>query len=131
MTPSTSHDIDRATGVLIAESLQLGSTLIDLDIVLTKITRLALEQPAAGQPPIWTLIEFSIAAANAEILADRIAEALDTGPWYVEFHTHTETFIIFRTRTFRFPRGDQNATRAATTHARTLGIPDHQLDWPR
>ncbi|MFF0452817.1 hypothetical protein [Nocardia africana] len=55
----------------------------------------------------------------------------DSGPWYVEFHTRAETFVVFRDQVFRFPRGDDDGHAAARAYGRSLGIPDHQLDWTR
>ncbi|WP_153411230.1 hypothetical protein [Nocardia macrotermitis] len=131
MTSSGQSDVDRAIGVLIAESLRVGSTLPSLGITLGTITRLVPAQPAAGQPPAWTLIEFGVDVTHAHTFADELAGALDIGPWYVEFHTHTETFIVFRNRIFRFARDDEHGHTIAADHGRNLGIPDHQLDWPR
>ncbi|MFF0457851.1 hypothetical protein [Nocardia africana] len=126
-----SGDEDHAIGVLIGESLRAGRTLTDLDINLGGITRLTQAKPALGQPRAWTLIEFTADASGADSLAECLAEALDSGPWYVEFHTHHQTFVVFRDRVFRFPRDDDDGHTAARTYGRNLGIPDHQLDWTR
>ena len=116
---------------LIAESLRLGSTLAGLGLVVDKITRLAPANPVPGQPPTWTLIEFSVEASSVDALARHLAEVLDIGPWYVEFHTHAETFVVFHSRVFRFLRDDNQEHAIAAAYGRGQGIPDDQLDWAR
>jgi hypothetical protein len=128
---SVSANNDRAVGVLITESLRLGSTSAGLGLIVDKITRVAPAEPVPGQPPTWTLIEFSVEATWVDTLARSLAEALDTGPWYVEFHTHAETFVVFHGRIFRFPRDDSEQHDIAAAYGRGQGVPDEQLDWAR
>jgi hypothetical protein len=41
-----------------------------------------------------------------------------------------ETFVVFSGRIFRYRRGDQTARTAVEAHARSVGVPESELDWP-
>jgi len=119
------------TGVLIAESLRVGATLEGVPLTARKLWRIASEDTMAEQPSAWTLIQFEAAEADAPRLAAALAAVLDDAPgWYADFHSATEKFVVFPGRVFRYPRGDRAARAKAEAHARSLGIPDAQLDWP-
>ncbi|MEY9956770.1 hypothetical protein [Streptacidiphilus sp. MAP5-52] len=117
-------------GVLIAESLREGTELADVPLTVIKITRLAVDTIAPGQPRTWTLMEFTAAESDAAVLAEQLAASLSTtGGWYVDFHTQAESFVVFPNRIFRHPRGDADGRRRAQDHGRQIGIPEAQLDW--
>jgi hypothetical protein len=64
-------------------------------------------------------------------VADAIAACLDTvGGWYCDLHTSTDTVVVFPGRVFRYPAGDGDGRRAAADHAREIGTPESQIDWP-
>ena len=50
--------------------------------------------------------------------------------WYCDFHTDTETFVVFAEAIYRYPRGDVEGRAAAVAHAREVGLPASQADWP-
>jgi hypothetical protein len=64
------------TGVLIAESLRVGSTLSGVPLQLNKIRRIDADSAAGEQPEQWTLVEFHAPAAEAERLAEALAGCL-------------------------------------------------------
>jgi hypothetical protein len=76
------------------------------------------------------LLDFEAAEADADTLANAFSDILDQPGWYVDFHTPSETFVVFPGRIFRYPRGDSAKRAEAQAHGRTLDIPEHQLDWP-
>ncbi|CAJ62318.1 hypothetical protein FRAAL3675 [Frankia alni ACN14a] len=100
------RELPMATGVLIAESLRVGTVLDDLPLLVRKIQRSASGNATADQPPVWTLISFDVADAQAEALSARLSEVLDESGWYVDLHTAEESLIAFPGRVFRYPRGD-------------------------
>ncbi|MGZ0151265.1 hypothetical protein ACXJJ3_29705 [Kribbella sp. WER1] len=116
-------------GVLILESLQVGSALTDIPLTVRKIRRLAVEGTSADQPEVWSLLEFSV-ERGAE-LADVLAGALDRPGWYADFHDAAESFVVFPGRVFRYARGDDAAREGAKEYGRSLRIPEPQLDWTR
>jgi hypothetical protein len=118
-------------GTLIAESLRVGTNLEHLELTVRTISRVRFEGVAAGQPEIWTLLDFEADEAEAGELTRIFAGALDDQPsWYVEFRSAAETFVVFPGRIFRYPRGDDAGRREACAHGRKLAIPETQLDWP-
>ena len=119
------------SGCLIAESLRVGSVIDGMHLTVTKVSRAELGDVDAGQPRIWTFIEFEVADDDAEQFAHRLEGAIQShGGWYCDFRSDAETFVVFAARTFRYPRGD-NAERALVAdYARSVGVPAAQLDWP-
>ena len=118
-----------ATGVLITESLRIGAELSDAQLSVSRIRKVAVSQAAPEQPSVWTLIDFSIPDSIADRLAGLLVEALEPGPWYVDFHTDSESFIVFPGKAFRYLRGDERGRKAAVNHGVKLNIPAAQLDW--
>jgi hypothetical protein len=118
-------------GTLIAESLRTGTVLDDLHLRVTKISRADIGDVEAGQPLTWTFLEFEAADEDAPRLAEALSESLDPDVgWYCDFRTAQETFVVFGGRVFRYPRGDRAARAEAEAYARSVGVPDPQLDWP-
>ncbi|MBL7495729.1 hypothetical protein I6A84_38015 [Frankia sp. CNm7] len=119
-----------ATGVLIVESLRVGVALDGLSLTVRKIQRSAPGNATADQPPVWTLVFFDVADAEAEALAEQLGQALDAPGWYVDLHTAQESFIVFPGRVIRYRRGDPRGRANAQDYGRAHGIPSSQLDWP-
>jgi len=118
-------------GTLIAESIRVGAELDGVRLVTRKISRSAAGDAAVGQPELWTLIEFEAEEPDAGLLADALAKVLDRQyGWYTDFRTPDETFVVYSGRVFRYPRGDSTGRAEATAYGRSVGVPDHQLDWP-
>ena len=118
-------------GVLIAESLRTGARLEGVTLTVRRITRDDDGDTDAGQPLTWTFLEFEAALEEADRLAAALSRALDKKPgWYCDFRSPTETFVVFAERVFRYPRGDRVGRSEAEAHARSMGVPESQLDWP-
>jgi hypothetical protein len=118
-------------GTLIAESIRVGAELDGVRLVTRKIRRAAAGDVAAGQPELWTLIEFEAEEPDAGVLAAALASALDEQHgWYTDFRTPSETFVVYSGRVFRYPRGDDAGRAEAMTYGRSAGVPERQLDWP-
>jgi hypothetical protein len=119
------------TGVLIAESLRSGARLEGVTLTVRRIARDDDGDPDAGQPLTWTFIEFEAPLDEAEELAAGLSRALDKRlGWYCDFRSPTETFVVFAERVFRYQRGDKGGRSEAEAHARSMGVPESQLDWP-
>lgn len=120
------------TGTLIAESLRVGSSVEGLALTVRKISRADVGEVAAGQPLTWTFLDFEADDADAEPLADLLSSVLETaGGWYCDFRNDRETFVVFSGRIFRYPRGDPAGRAEAAAHARSVGVPEAQIDWPQ
>jgi len=93
-------------GTLIAESIRAGAELAGIRLVATKISRAAVGDVSAGQPELWTLIEFEAPEDDTEVLAEALATALEQRHgWYADFRTPQETFVVYSGRVFRYPPG--------------------------
>src|SRR5512133_2928210 len=118
-------------GVLIAESLRTGARLEGVTLTVRRIARDDDGDTDAGQPLTWTFIEFEAPLDEAEALAATLSRALDKRlGWYCDFRSPTETFVVFAERVFRYQRGDKGGRSEAEAHARSMGVPESQLDWP-
>lgn len=117
-------------GTLIAESLRVGTELGGVRLVARKIRRASAGDVSAGQPELWTLIEFEADEQDAEVLAGVLAKILEQQGWYTDFRTPDETFVVFSGRIFRYPRGDGPGRAEAAAYGRSMGVPEPQLDWP-
>jgi hypothetical protein len=120
------------SGTLIAESLRLGWALESVPLLVRSVTRVGpLTGLAPDQPNVWTFIEFTADDTQAQPLADALADGLDpSGGWYCDFRTDTETVVVFPGAVIRYPRGDPDGRARAAEHARDLGLPESQIDWP-
>jgi hypothetical protein len=115
------------SGTLIGESLRVGTELDGIPLTVTKFSRIRVED----EPQVWTLIYFDVAAARAADLAERLSRLLvRDGGWYCDFRSDDEVFVVFCDRVFRYRRGDGTARSAAEDYARSMGVPEAQIDWP-
>jgi hypothetical protein len=118
------------TGNLIAESLRTGASLEGIGLTVPRIWRVDAGDPSVGQPVGWTFIEFVVASEHGQALAQALSDALDPhGGWYCDFHSDDETYVVFAGRTFRYPRGDAAGRAEAEAYARSVGVPESQIDW--
>jgi hypothetical protein len=115
-------------GVIVAESLRLGAVIEDVQLVVRKLER--VDAGVDEQPPHWTLVSFEAADADADRLADALSDALEpTAGWYVDFHSDSDVTVVFSGRIFRYRRGEKNERAKVEEYARSVGVPDAQLDW--
>ena len=118
-------------GAIILESLSEDARIGDMGLVVRELYRFRPDVTARGLPAVWSVVEFEGPDSCAEQLAEALAAALnDQHGWYVEFRSQTDTFIVFRGKHFRYPRGDEQGRAEAVQYGRTVGVPEPQLDWP-
>jgi hypothetical protein len=119
------------SGGLIAESLRIGSVLEGVSLTVTRVSRADVGNVEVGQPRTWTFIDFEVADSDVPRLAAVLEGVLGvSGGWYCDFRTDAETFVVFAGRTFRYPRGEAAGRALAADYARSVGVPEEQLDWP-
>jgi len=120
-----------AKGILIGESIRVGASLEGVKLAVDKVYRLAVGDEDSGQPRIWTFIEFEIPDVDVQRLATALSNVLDPASgWYCDFRSAEDTFVVFAGRIFRYRRGSQAGRFEAEAHARSIGVPEAQLDWP-
>ncbi len=119
-------------GTLLAESLKIGAEVDVAGLRLTRVSRRDVSASvSAAQPPAWTFLEFEANDDVAGPLADSLAGALlADGGWYADFEAGPDHVVVFAGKIFRYRRGDQRGRSEAMDYGRTMGVPEHQLDWP-
>jgi hypothetical protein len=115
------------TGTLIGESVRVGAELEGIPLLVTKVSRVRV----SDEPELWTFIYFDVAADRAADLAEALSSVLERdGGWYCDFRSDDEVFVVFCDRVFRYRRGDRTARSVVEDYARSMGVPESQLDWP-
>jgi hypothetical protein len=117
------------TGTLIGDGLRVDAEFAPPGARIRRIYR--LDQAAAagkGQPRVWTVIDFE--ADDADAVARALSESLSPeGGWYADFRDGTDRVIVYAGAIFRYSPDDAETRAAAIAHGRSVGVPEHQLDW--
>jgi hypothetical protein len=136
------------TGRLLAESLRVGADLEVADLRVVRIGRHDVSNSttpseggsdaagdsaggaAAGQPRIWTFLDFEAPDDRANDLAEALAAALEAeSGWWADFVVRGDHVVVFAGRVFRYRIGDTRGRAEAVAWGRASGTPEHQLDW--
>jgi hypothetical protein len=126
------HDLEgnlTFTGLLLQESLEDTSILDRLNV-----TKVEIWEPGdRGEPggPIWTATYFEGDDDAADTTAELISRAMKPSFWYANIHLDVDEIVIFSGKVFRYVRGDAQARKAPEDYARSVGVPEHQIDWER
>jgi hypothetical protein len=118
-------------GRILTESLRPGVVLEVPDLRVVRMWREDVSASAApDQPPVWTLLDVEAPAERAGELAEALAAALSgEGGWYADFRVGADHVVVFAGRSFRYRRGDEPARAHVVAYGRSVGVPEHQLDW--
>jgi hypothetical protein len=117
-------------GAIVGESLRVGAALDGVPLKVQKLER--VDAGLAEQPAEWTLLWFEADDADADQLAEQLSSALEArGGWYADLHSDSEVIVVFAGRIFRYRRGDTSERSKVADYARSVGVPDDQLDWGR
>jgi len=128
---------------VIAESLRVGVTVELVGVELISVSRhdvsagtrpgsdIRSEDGAiAGQPPVWTFVDFTGPDDRAEAVAGALAaNILGEGGWYADIDVGDDKIVVFADQVYRYRRGDSVGRADAAEHGRRVGVPEHQLDW--
>src|SRR5687768_1766349 len=112
------------SGNLLAESLRKEKILEGVPLQVRRIRRADAGDPSAGQPMTWTFIEFEVSEASVDVFAEELSTALEHGPWYCDFRSDDETFVVFADQVFRYARADKRAREEVEQYARSVGVPE-------
>lgn len=115
------------TGLLLKESLADPGVLDRLSV--TKVETWELGDTGALEPPVWTAVSFEGDEARADETAELISRAMHPSYWYANIHCTADEIVIFAGKIFRYVRGDADGRSAPEDYARSIGVPEHQLDW--
>lgn len=121
------------TGYVLGESLRPGAVFQPHGprLWLRGVSRLDVSESAtSAQPRAWTLVEWETDSDDVAGLADALAAALEPeNGWYADFTVGDERVVVFAGRVFRYRRGDEAGRAEAIAYGRSVGTPEHQLDW--
>ncbi|MFC1437574.1 hypothetical protein ABUW04_04825 [Streptacidiphilus sp. N1-10] len=120
-----------ATGCVIGESLRPGAVFEPPGLRIRRITRLDLSDTVGPhQPPLWTVVDFEVDDREADGVAEALAGCLRAeGGWYADLRVGDQRVIVFAGTVYRYARGDTAVRAQARAHGRSVGVPEHQLDW--
>jgi hypothetical protein len=119
------------TGVIIEESLEDKTLLQEVRILQTKVEEVTAKHATAWLSQ-WTLHTVTIPDEKAVYIAERLSKSLNRehgGSWYADFKNDTTHYIIFRNKVFSIDRSKPQQYEMAAAYGKSLGIPEHQLDW--
>jgi hypothetical protein len=114
------------SGLILKESLSDLGLLDNLHITKTEVWQVT--NAVAWQPSTWTAVSFEADEAQADQLAEQMSLALKPR-WYINASTSGLVYVIFTGRVFKYPKGDGNKRLAVQDYARSVGVPESQLDW--
>ena len=117
------------TGLILKESLKYVDILENKDI---KISRIEYWEPgdkaADFQPDTWTAIFVEGIEENIEHVAKKISKAI-LPRWYANLSNDSTEYVIFYNKIFKHEKGNKEDAKEAIQYGKSIGIPDHQLDW--
>jgi hypothetical protein len=116
----------RFTGLLLKESLQDERVLDLIEVIKTETWH--IDNTADFQPNIWTALTFEGDENQADTIAEKMSQSLKPR-WYINISTEKHAYVIFLGKVFKYPKGDQLKRAEAENYARSLGIPESQIDW--
>ncbi len=119
------------SGYVIGESLRPGAVFEPSGLRLRRIGRFDMSESATdAQPDRWTLVEWEADTDDIGGIAHALAEVLEPeNGWYADFTAGDERVVVFAGRVFRYRRGDAAGRAEAVAYGRSVGTPEHQLDW--
>jgi hypothetical protein len=119
------------SGYVIGESLRPGAVFQPQGLRLRNVSRIDVTESATdAQPQLWTLVEWETDGEDVDGLAQAFAEALEpANGWYADFVAGEERVVVFAGKVFRYRRGDEAGRAEAVVYGRSVGTPEHQLDW--
>jgi len=118
-------------GLLLTESLRVGAELVVDDLRVTRLVRRDVsDSVVASQPDVWTFLEYEAPDERADELAEALSRILrPEDGWYTDFAVGDDHVVVFAERVFRYRQGDEAGLAEAVAHGRSVGTPEHQLDW--
>lgn len=115
------------TGLILAESLKDEQVLSLMHVVRREVWDVG-PRAADFQPTTWNAIFVEGEAGRIEEVAEALSRAL-IPRWYANLSTADMEYVVFPGRIFTHLKGDRSSAAEAMEYGRSLGIPEHQLDW--
>lgn len=114
-------------GTIIVESLISDSVLNFVEIKARETADLA--DPLADQPKQVTIVTFEIGDDMASAVVEEVSKNLKSGHWYGDVAHEFDKFVVFPNKVFRFTPKEVEKRQKAIDYAKSLGIPESQIDF--
>ncbi|MER5757191.1 hypothetical protein [Streptomyces sp. NPDC002088] len=76
------------------------------------------------------IVEYETDTNDVTGLAEALAASLEAEKgWYSDFADGDVRVVVFAGKVFRYRRGDETGRADAIAYGRSVGTPEHQLDW--
>ncbi len=117
------------TGLIIREGLKPDTILEEIGLKIVKTKEWNVGKRAADfQPTTWHAIYVEGDEERIGSVADEISRTL-LPKWYANFSNTTTEYVVFPGKVFIHKKGDKEDAAEAIEYGRSLGLPEHQLDW--
>lgn len=117
------------TGLIIKEGMRPDTMLEEIGLRIVKTKRWIIgERATEFQPKIWHAIFVEGAEERIDSVANKISRTL-LPKWYANFSDTTTEYVVFPGKVFKHKKGDKEDATEAIEYGRSLGLPEHQLDW--
>jgi len=114
------------TGLLFKESLKDNSFLDMIEITEEQVWN--VDNTADYQPKVWTAIYFKGEGNKIDEMSEKLSHSLKS-KWYANISIGNKEYVIFSKKVFKYSKKDKETKERAISYGKSLGIPDHQLDW--
>jgi hypothetical protein len=119
------------TGLIIKESLASDTVLTELGFQIVKTEEWHIgERTADFQPSTWNAIFVEGFEEKIDEIASKLSQTI-LPKWYANISDATTEYVIFHGQVFSHRKGDKADAAEAIEYGRSVGIPEHQLDWTR
>jgi hypothetical protein len=117
------------TGLIIKESLPSDTILAELGLKIVKTEEWHIgKQAAEFQPNTWNAIFIEGSEEKINEIAHNLSQIV-LPRWYANISDATTEYVIFHEQVFTHRKGDKTDAAEAIEYGRSVGIPEHQLDW--
>jgi hypothetical protein len=114
-------------GLIIVESLKDTSVLDSLKITKTETWNVG-SRAAGFQPKIWTAKTIEGHCDQLTATAQQISKVL-LQRWYANLSDDDTEYVVFYKKIFTHKKGDKKGAQKAINYGKSIGVPEHQLDW--
>lgn len=114
-------------GLLLKESLT-DESVLDL-VTILKIEKWDTDNASSLQPKIWTAIRFEGEENNLDKFVDKLSKSLKPKAWYITIKFGGKEYVVFPNKIFSYVVGDKKTKSEAQVFARSIEVPESQLDW--
>src|ERR1039457_4522614 len=95
----------KVNGLLLKEGLPDVNVLELVHIAKTESWQVS--NAAAYQPTVWTAVSFEAGDRQADVIADKLSQALKLRGWYITAFSATHDYVLFPSKVFKYRKDDR------------------------